>query len=49
MSDQEVEAKFRALAHGVLAPAQTDILLERLWNVEQVKDVGEVIKLVKRS
>lgn len=43
MTDQEVEAKFRALAQDVLTPAQTDALLERLWNLEQVKDIGEVI------
>jgi 2-methylcitrate dehydratase len=49
MTDQEVEAKFRALGHDVLAPPETDALLERLWNLEQVKDIGEVIKMVKWS
>ena len=49
MTDQEIEAKFRGLAREVLAPAQTDALLERLWNLDQVKDIGEVIKMVKRS
>lgn len=49
MTDQEVDAKFRALARDVLAPAQTDAVLERLWNLEQVKDIGEVIKLVTRA
>jgi 2-methylcitrate dehydratase len=45
MTDREVEAKFRTLAHDLLALAETDALLERLWNLDQVKDVGEVIKM----
>jgi 2-methylcitrate dehydratase len=49
MTDQEIEAKFRSLARDLLAPAQTDALLERLWNLDQVKDIGEVIKMVRRS
>jgi 2-methylcitrate dehydratase len=49
MTDQEIEAKFRSLAHDLLTPAQTDAVLERLWNLDQVKDIGEVIKMVKRS
>ena len=49
MTDGEIEAKFRSLARDLLAPAQTDALLERLWNLEQVKDIGEVIKMVRRS
>ncbi|HMH49650.1 MAG TPA: hypothetical protein VK548_05410 [Candidatus Acidoferrum sp.] len=48
MTDGEIEAKFRGLA-GDLLPAQTDALLERLWNLDQVKDIGEVIKMVRRS
>ena len=49
MTDQEVEAKFRGLAPDLLTPAQTDALLERLWNLEQVKDIGEVIKMDKQA
>jgi 2-methylcitrate dehydratase len=48
MTDREVEAKFRALSSDVLAPAQIDAVLERLWNLEQVKDIGEVIRMFKR-
>jgi len=46
MSDQEVEDKFRALAYGLLTPAQTSTVLERLWHLEQVPDIGEVIRMV---
>jgi len=49
MTDGEIEAKFRGLASELLTSAQTDALLERLWNLDQVKDIGEVIKMVKRS
>jgi len=49
MTDAEMETKFRGLARELLAPVQTDALLERLWNLDQVKDIGEVIKMVKRS
>ena len=45
MSDTEVEAKFRSLAYDLLAPAQIDALLEKLWNLEQVEDIGEVLRV----
>ena len=49
MTDGEIEAKFRGLASGLLTSVQADAVLERLWNLDQVKDIGEVIKMVKRS
>jgi 2-methylcitrate dehydratase len=47
MSDQEIETKFRRLAEGWLTSRQIDALLDRLWNLEQVADIGEVIRMVK--
>ncbi|MYC29868.1 MAG: MmgE/PrpD family protein [Chloroflexi bacterium] len=47
MSDDEVEAKFRSLAQNLLSPSQTDALLDKLWNLEQVEDIGEVIRLTR--
>jgi 2-methylcitrate dehydratase len=47
MSDQEIEAKFRALAQDSLTSRQVDALLDRLWNLEQVTDIGEVISMVR--
>jgi 2-methylcitrate dehydratase len=47
MSDQEIEAKFRALAQDLLTSRQVDALLDRLWNLEQVEDIGEVIRMVR--
>jgi hypothetical protein len=29
----------------VLSPSQTDRLLDRLWHLEEVKDVGEIPRL----
>ena len=43
LSDAGVEAKFRSLAEGVLRPSRTDALLERLWRLEEVENIGEVI------
>ena len=47
MSDAEVEEKFRSLAQDLLSPAQTDSLLDRLWHLEEVDDIGEVIRLTR--
>jgi 2-methylcitrate dehydratase len=47
MTDQEVETKFRRLAEDWLTSRQIDALLDRLWNLEQVADIGEVIRLVR--
>jgi 2-methylcitrate dehydratase len=47
MSDEEIEEKFRALTHELLTPAQTDAILDRLWHLEQVQDIGEVIRMVR--
>src|SRR5215510_9396163 len=47
MSDQEIEAKFRTLAQDLLTPAQSNALLDRLWHLEQVEDIGQVIRLVR--
>jgi 2-methylcitrate dehydratase len=47
MSDQEIESKFRALAEDWLTSRQIDALLDRLWNLEQVADISEVIRLIR--
>ncbi len=45
MADADVDAKFRSLAHDVLTPGQTDSLLDRLWRLEEVQDIGEILRL----
>ena len=47
MSDSEVEQKFRSLAKDLLIPEQTDVLLEKLWHLEAVEDIGEVLRLTR--
>jgi 2-methylcitrate dehydratase PrpD len=47
MTEQEIEEKFRSLAQGLLTPARTDALLERLWDLERVEDIGQVIQMVR--
>jgi len=45
LTDAEVETKFRSLAQDLLSPSQTDSLLDRLWHLEEVKDIGEILRL----
>ena len=47
MTDAEVEAKFRSLAKDLLTPQQTDQLLDRLWHLEEVEDIREVLRLTR--
>jgi 2-methylcitrate dehydratase len=49
MSDGEIEAKFRALAEPVLARAQCDALLDRLWNLEGVGNARELFPLFRTT
>lgn len=44
MTDDEVEAKFRKQAEGRLPKATQDNILKRLWNLEQISDVGELVR-----
>ena len=43
LSDEEVEAKFRALAGGVMEQEQVGSLLSRLWAFEEEPSVPGVI------
>jgi 2-methylcitrate dehydratase len=49
LSDAELEEKFHSLAGAVLSPSQADALLERLWHLEDVTDMGEVVKLTQMA
>lgn len=46
MSDAEVDKKFHRLAANELGDTRAAAILERLWNLEQVRDVGEIISLL---
>ena len=46
LSDDEVVAKFRANATGVLAKDRQDAIIEATWNFEEVEDLGEYMRLL---
>ena len=45
MSDADLERKFRGLAEPVLPAANIDRLIEGLWQIEKVDDVGALLRL----
>ena len=47
MSDAEINEKFRALADGVLPVARQDALLAKLWDLENLDGIAEVIALTR--
>ncbi len=47
MSDGEVEDKFRSLTKDLLTPGQTELLLEKLWNLEHEESIREVLQLTR--
>lgn len=51
MTDQEIETKFRKLAEPVLKPSQIKQILDRLWHLEEVRDLREVwaLCLIRRT
>jgi 2-methylcitrate dehydratase PrpD len=44
MSDADLEAKFRGLAEGILAPGETARLMRLCWDVDALEDPGEVAR-----
>jgi hypothetical protein len=44
MSDAALEAKFRGLVDGILAPAETERLMTLCWNIGGVPDIAEVAR-----
>jgi 2-methylcitrate dehydratase PrpD len=47
MTDAQLNAKFRSLTADVLPQAQAEELLARLWAMDQVADVREIIALTR--
>jgi 2-methylcitrate dehydratase PrpD len=44
MSDADLEAKFRALAKGILPAAQTDKLIRLCWDIGQLKNAAQIAR-----
>jgi len=50
MSDAELEEKFRECAvWGGLTRAEANKVLELAWKIEELKDVGELTRLLRRK
>jgi len=47
MSDREVEEKFRALAAGKLDRAQAGKVIDLVWKLDRLKDIGSLMPLLK--
>ena len=45
LTDNEVDTKFRSLAQEHLPAQRADVLLDRLWHLEDVQNVGDLIRL----
>ena len=45
LTDNEVDRKFRSLAQEHLPAERVDVLLDRLWHLENVQNVGDLIRL----
>jgi 2-methylcitrate dehydratase PrpD len=45
MSDTEIEAKFRRLTSSLLSEPQITQILAKLWRLETVNDIRDVLKL----
>jgi len=46
LTDEEIEQKFTSLASDLLTPAQRKQVLSLVWNLEQVDNIGEVMRSV---
>ena len=49
ISDSYLENKFRNLTDDVLSTEQRETLLDRLWHMETVNDLGEILGLTRVS
>ncbi len=49
MSDQEIVAKFRANAEGVVSKKRQDEIIAESWAFDEIDDLGEYIRLLVRE
>jgi 2-methylcitrate dehydratase len=49
LSDEEIEAKFEALAEGVLTPSHQRKVKSAVWDLEQHDSITEVMRLLKAT
>ena len=46
LTDEEIEQKFHSLTEDLMPQSQREQLLDMLWNLEQVDDVGRIMELL---
>jgi 2-methylcitrate dehydratase len=46
MTDEEVESKFRSMASRVMPREQMERLVETIWALEELQDIGELTRLM---
>ncbi|MFQ5902703.1 MAG: MmgE/PrpD family protein [Candidatus Binatia bacterium] len=46
MTDAEVESKFRTLTAPVLPRSRANRILKRLWHLEDISDIGSLVKML---
>lgn len=49
MTDEEVEGKFRTLSSWYLTESEASLALRRLWSLEEIKDISEVMDLFREK
>ena len=47
MSDAKLEDKFRTLVGRVLSKEQSEKLLARLWDIDKVDNIGEIMEMAR--
>ncbi|MES4785557.1 MAG: MmgE/PrpD family protein, partial [Nitrospiraceae bacterium] len=47
MSDREVEEKFRSLAEGKLGRVKTGKVIDLVWTLDRLEDIGALMPLLK--
>lgn len=45
MGDEEIEGKFRGLAGRFFSPSKMNRLLDRLWHLEEMEEITEIVTL----
>ncbi len=46
MTDEDIEAKFRGMAAQLMAEKQMRQIFDTCYNLEKVKDIGQLMKLL---
>lgn len=47
LTREELEAKFRNAAENLLPPQQQDRLIDAVWNLETIQDIGDLMRMLE--